>query len=142
MLKGIPVIISPELMQVLMEMGHGDEIVLADGNFPAAACAKRLIRSDGHGIVEMLEAILKFFPMDKSVERPTAVMSILPSEKTPDVWHRYEETIKRHEEHFADFERVERFAFYERAKNAFAIIATSDQAYKGNLILKKGVIRE
>ncbi|MFC5653797.1 RbsD/FucU family protein [Paenibacillus solisilvae] len=142
MLKGIPRIISPKLMKTLMEMGHGDEIIFADGNFPAAACAKRLIRSDGHLITELLKAIIPYFPLDKSVDHPVIVMSLLPGDKEPEVWGEYRGIIKKHNDSFADFEYVERFSFYERSKNAFAVVATSDQSFKGNMILKKGVVRD
>lgn len=142
MLKGIPTIISPDLIKILMEMGHGDVIVPADGNFPAATCAKRLVRCDGHGIVELPDAILRLFPLDKSSERPTAVISVLPTEQKPEVWFKYGQMIANYEGKFTDFEQMERFEFYERTKKAFAVVATSDQAYKGNLISKKGVIRE
>lgn len=117
MLKNIPTLMSPELMKIIMEMGHGDEIVLADGNFPAASVAQRLIRCDGHGVPEILEAVLKFFPLDEYVERPVALMSVVPGDKTkPTIWAEYRAIIKESSEKCADFEFVERFAFYERAK--------------------------
>ena len=78
MLKGIPSIISPDLMKVLMEMGHGDEIVLADGNFPSASHAQRLIRCDGHGVPELLTAIMQFFPLDTYVDNPVSLMAVVP----------------------------------------------------------------
>jgi L-fucose mutarotase len=141
MLKGIPPIISPELMKTLMEMGHGDEIVLADGNFPAVANAKRLIRCDGHNVIDILTAIMPFFPLDHFVDRPAAVMAPATGDARPVVWDKYHQSIQQHERTFADFDYVERFAFYERARQAFAIVATSDTASKANLILKKGVVR-
>jgi L-fucose mutarotase len=141
MLRGIPSILSPELMKTLMEMGHGDEIILADGNFPAASHAKRLIRSDGHGIPQLLEAIIPFFPLDHAIECPAVVMSLLPGDPTPEVWETYRTLIKPYESRFTEFGFEERFSFYERALKAFAIVATGDQAFKGNLILKKGVVR-
>jgi L-fucose mutarotase len=142
MLKNIPAVISPELMRIIMEMGHGDEIVLADGNFPAAGVAHRLIRCDGHGVPEILEAVLKFFPLDEYVEKPVALMSVVPGDKTkPTIWAEYRKIIKESGEKFTDFEFVERFAFYERAKKAYAIVATSEGALYANIILKKGVIR-
>ncbi|WP_284639368.1 RbsD/FucU family protein [Paenibacillus silviterrae] len=142
MLRGIPPIISPQLMQVLMEMGHGDEIVLADGNFPAASLAKRLIRCDGHVIKDLLEAVIPYFPLDYAVERPAAVMSLRDTEHPPGIWEQYRTILQTGHADFVDFEYVERFEFYNRAKEAFAVIATSDQAFKGNLILKKGVVRK
>ncbi|MGA2679096.1 MAG: L-fucose mutarotase [Sedimentisphaerales bacterium] len=141
MLKNIPAIISPDLMKTLMEMGHGDEIVLADGNFPAASVAQRLIRCDGHGVCEILEAVLKFFPLDQYVERPVALMAVVPGDKTkPTIWEEYRKIIKASGEKFSDFEFVERFAFYEKAKKAYAVVASGEKALYANIILKKGVL--
>lgn len=141
MLKYIPGILSPELLKVLMEMGHGDEIVIADGNFPAASIAQRLIRADGHGVPPVLEAILKLFPLDIYVPQPVALMQVVPGDtvKTP-IWDQYRKILKDSGEKFTDFEHVERFAFYERAKKAFAVIATGESALYANIILKKGVV--
>jgi len=143
MLKGIPKIISPELIKVLMEMGHGDEIVISDGNFPAAECARRLVRADGHNVPELLDAILKFFPLDPYVENPVSLMAIVSGDtvKTP-IWEVYRQIVKKHNSEFKDFENVERFEFYERAKAAFAIVATGEPALYANIILKKGVVVE
>jgi len=128
-------------MKILMEMGHGDEIVLADGNFPAASIAQRLIRCDGHGVCELLEAILKFFPLDIYVDKPVALMSVVPGDdKKPKIWGDHHAIIKKSGEKFTDFEFVERFAFYERAKKAYAIAATSERALYANVILKKGIL--
>lgn len=136
MLKGIPNIISPELLKILMEMGHGDEIVLADGNFPAAANAERLVRSDGHNVPELLDAILKFFPLDQYVEKPAGLMGVVPGDNTkPTIWNEYKEIIKKHEKDFKDFAFIERFSFYERAKKTFAIVATSEKAIYANITL-------
>ncbi len=141
MLKNVPPILSPELMKVLMEMGHGDEIVIADGNFPAASVARRLLRSDGHGVPELLEAVLKFFPLDIYVEQPVALMAVVPGDKTqPTIWETYRSLVKNSGERFSDFEFIERFAFYERAKQAYAVVATSEKALYANVILKKGVL--
>ncbi|MFF2446638.1 L-fucose mutarotase [Neobacillus sp. NPDC058068] len=143
MLKGIPKIISPELMKVLLEMGHGDEIVLADGNFPAASCASRLIRCDGHGIIELLDAILKFFPLDTYSENPVSLMQVVEGDPaTPTIWKDYRSAIKKYDQDFTSFEMVERFAFYERSKKAFAIVATGESALYANILLKKGVVVE
>ena len=142
MLKHIPPILSPELTHVLMEMGHGDEIVLADGNFPAASVAQRLVRCDGHGVPELLEAVLRFFPLDQYVEQPVALMSVVPGDSTkPSIWATYRSILGESGETFSDFEFVERFAFYERAKGAYAVVATSEIALYANIILKKGVIK-
>ena len=140
MLKGIPSILSPELLKILMEMGHGDEIVIADGNFPAATIAQRLIRSDGNMVPEILEAVLMFFPLDKYVPKPVALMQLVPGETyKPHIWDTYRAICKK-QEFFTDFESVERFAFYERAKKAYAVVATSETALYANIILKKGVV--
>ena len=143
MLKGLPSIISPKLMKILMEMGHGDEIVLADGNFPAASNAQRLVRCDGHGIPELLDAILKFLPLDIYVDKPVALMELVPGDDyDPVIWDKYEEIVGKYDEEHTDFEHVERFDFYERSRNAYAIVATSEQALYANVILKKGVVEE
>ncbi|QTH44680.1 L-fucose mutarotase [Cohnella sp. LGH] len=143
MLKGISSLISPELLKILMEMGHSDEIVLADGNFPAASHARRLIRADGHGAPELLDAILELFPLDQYVDKPVALMQVMPGDtvETP-IWNAYGEIIEARTGLTAPFEEVERFAFYERAKNAYAIVATGEGALYANLILKKGVIAD
>jgi L-fucose mutarotase len=140
MLKNIPEVISPELMKTLMEMGHDDEIVLADGNFPAASIAKRLIRCEG-GVPELLEAVLKFLPLDQYVEHPVALMAVVPGDNVkPTIWDQYRKIIKASGEKFTDFEFVERFAFYERAKKAYAVVACGEKALYANIILKKGVL--
>lgn len=137
MLKGIPSILSPDLLKVLMEMGHSDEIVIADGNFPAASHSQRLIRCDGHDIPELLEAILQLFPLDTYVKQPMALMAVSPEDDfIPEIWDEYKKIAK------VDMELMERFDFYERAKSAYAIIATGEKALYANLILKKGVITE
>lgn len=140
MLKGIPDIISPELLKILDEMGHGDEIVIGDGNFPAASNAKRLVRLDGHGVPEILEAILKLVPLDPYVDSPVMLMQVTPGDDTdPIIWKDYERIVK---EQSGDFKmsEIERFAFYERARNAYAIVATGETALYANIILKKGVV--
>jgi len=141
MLKGIPTILSPDLMKVLMEMGHGDEIVLADGNYPAASNASRLVRADGHGVPELLEAILKFFPLDYYVEHPVALMDVVPGDTyKPPLWKQYKAIVRKYDKR--PFEYIPRFDFYERAKKAYAIVATGERARYANVILKKGVVVE
>lgn len=142
MLNGIPKILSPELLKILMEMGHSDEIVLADGNFPAVSHAQRLVRCDGHGVPELLDAIMQLFPLDQYVEKPAALMQVVPGDpaETP-IWGEYKAIIAQHSGLEEPFEEVERFAFYERAKKAYAIVATGESAIYANLILKKGVIK-
>ena len=142
MLKGIPKILSPELLKILMEMGHGDEIVLADGNFPAASLAKRLVRCDGHGVPELLYAILHLFPLDDYVDAPVVLMAVAAGDTapTPAIWGTYAGILEKHGG--AQVEHMERFAFYERAKAAYAVIATGESAIYANVILKKGVVKE
>lgn len=142
MLKGIPAILSPELLKILMEMGHGDELVIGDGNFPAASTAKRLIRCDGHNVPDLLDAILKFFPLDAAVDAPVALMAVAAGDPQPDIWSKYQRIVdSRHGRH-ASIEQVERFAFYDRARAAYAIVATGEKALYANIILKKGVVTE
>ena len=141
MLKLIPSILSPELLKVMMEMGHGDELVIADGNFPAASIAQRLVRLDGHGIPDILEAMLKFYPLDTYVQRPVGLMAVTPGDPyKPVIWEEYKQIIAACREPFKDFEYIERFEFYERAKKAYAVIATGESALYANIILKKGVV--
>lgn len=142
MLKGIPKILSSELFKVLMDMGHGDEIVISDGNFPASTCAQRLVKCDGHGVPELLDAILQFLPLDIYVEKPAALMEVVKGDTVvPVIWDKYEEIINKHKPDFSGFEYVERFAFYERAKKAYAVVLTGESALYANIILKKGVVK-
>jgi len=141
MLKKIPRMLSQELLKILMEMGHGDEIVIADGNFPSASIAQRLIRLDGLGTCVVLEAVLKFFPLDIYVDKPVGLMQVVPGDKVkPVIWKEYKKIIKSSGEKFNDFEFIERFDFYERAKKAYAVIATSELALYANILLKKGIV--
>jgi L-fucose mutarotase len=139
MLKNISPILSPELLKTLMEMGHGDELVIGDGNFPSASIAQRLIRADGHGVPELLDAILKLFPLDTYAESPLALMDNADSENRPEIWAKYYEIVVANEGE-KKIELVERFAFYERAKKAYAIVATGETAIFANIIIKKGVV--
>lgn len=141
MLKGIDPIISPELLKILCEMGHGDEIVIADANFPGVTCAKRLIRADGHGGEKILEAVLTLFPLDRVADKNAFLMAV--SEKdipNPPIWNEYEKIIKSYEYDNVKIVKLERFDFYERAKNAFAVIQTGEKALYANIILKKGTL--
>ena len=144
MLKGIPKIIPPELLKILCEMGHGDTIVIADGNFPAESMGKnaKVIRCDGHGGVEMIDAILQLFPLDTYVEKPVSLMAVVPGDtvETP-IWDEYKRIISKYDDRGADIvANIERFDFYEKAKEAYAIIATGEGALYANVILQKGVI--
>ena len=142
MLKNIPPIISPDLMKVLMEMGHGDEIVLADGNFPATSLTDNLVRCDGLEIPNLLEAVLHFFPIDTYVRHPVQLMAVVQGDSVkPEIWNEYEEIIYRQTKLKIPFEYMDRFSFYERAKQAFAVVATSEKEQYANIILKKGVVK-
>ena len=141
MLKLIPNILSPELLKVLMEMGHGDELVIADGNFPSSSVAQRLVRLDGIAIPQILEAVLKLFPLDTYTEKPVSLMAVTPGDNVkPVIWEEYKKIIKESREPFSEFDYIERFAFYERAKKAYAVVATGELALYANIILKKGVV--
>jgi len=143
MLKGIPDIISPELLKILHEMGHGDDLVIGDANYPAASNARNLVRADGHGVPELLDAILTLFPLDDFVPHPVALMQVVAGDKTvPVIQDEIRKVVAKHEaKGDALVEQVERFAFYERAKKAFAIVATTEKKLYGCMIIKKGVIR-
>lgn len=138
MLKGIPGCIPPKLMEVMMRMGHGDELVFADADFPADTCGRLVIRADGMGLETLLEAVLQFYPLDPFVEIPVAIMAPVGDAVVSDAVLRARDIIRRYEPAFADYEYVERFAFYERAKGAFAVVITGEA--DGNVILKKGVV--
>ncbi|MBP3936933.1 MAG: fucose isomerase [Clostridia bacterium] len=144
MLKNIPAILSPELLKVLCEMGHSDRLVIADGNFPAESIGKNaiVIRADGHSATAMLDAILTVFPLDTYVEKPVNLMQVMPGDKveTP-IWDEYKAIIAKHDERGADtVGDIERFEFYRQAREAYAIIATSEKALYANVMLQKGVI--
>ena len=146
MLKGIPKIISPELLKVLSEMGHSDRIVIADGNFPAQSMGKNaiVIRADGHGIPELLDAILTVFPLDTYTDKPAVLMQLMDRDvgrvETP-IWDEYKKIISKHDDRGADaLGNIDRFDFYEEAKKCYAIIATGESAIYANIMLQKGVI--
>lgn len=145
MLKGISPVISPDLLKALAEMGHGDELVIADGNFPCHSVGKNavVIRADGHGVPEMLDAILKLIPLDTYTEKPVALMEVVKGDTcgTPEIWKTYEEILTKYEPEHHNIDYTERFAFYERAKGAYLIIATGEKAIYANILLKKGVVK-
>lgn len=146
MLKGIPQILSPELLKVLCEMGHSDRLVISDGNFPAESMGKDaiVIRCDGHGVPEILDAILQVMPLDTYVEKPVNLMQVMAGDdvETP-IWDTYKEIIAKHDERGEKVVgNIERFKFYEEAKTAYAIIATSEKALYANVMLQKGVVVE
>jgi L-fucose mutarotase len=141
MLKGISPVISPELLRILDEMGHGDEIVFGDANFPHESMGQITVRADGHTITKLLDAILPLFPLDTFVDEPVALMEVVPGDEQgePDVWGEYRTIIEKYEPG-KRIEFMERFAYYERAKKAYAIVATGERERYANLLLKKGVI--
>ena len=144
MLKGIPKILSPELLKILAEMGHSDRLVISDGNFPAESIGKNAIvlHCDGHGVPEFLDAILKVFPLDSYVEHPVNLMEIMPGDsvETP-IWDNYKKIVSMYDERGdAAVGHIERFAFYEEAKTAYAIIATGESALYANIMLQKGIV--
>ena len=142
MLKGISPIISPELLYTLHVMGHGDEIVLADAHFPADSLHENAIRADGLKIQDLLAGILPLFEIDVYVDDPIAMMeAVLGDTLDPAVEESYLIPINRHFPDAPKIKQIDRFAFYERAKNAFAIVITGELAKYGNIIIKKGVIQ-
>ena len=145
MLKGIPKVLSPELLKVLCEMGHSDRLVIADGNFPSESIGKnaKVIRCDGHGVPELLEAILTVFPLDTYVETPVSLMQVVPGDNVETlIWDEYKEIITKHDERGEKaIGQTERFAFYEETKTAYAIIATGESALYANIMLQKGVVK-
>lgn len=141
MLKGISPLISPELLKILDEMGHGDEIVLADANFPSASMGTRVVRADGIGANALLDAVLRLFPLDQYDESNFVLMEVVPGDpvETP-IWNSYRETLQKYEPN-ACMHTMERFAYYELAKSAYCIVATGETAQYANIILKKGVVK-
>ena len=146
MLKGIPKLLSPELLKVLCEMGHSDRIVIGDGNFPAETMGKnsRVIRYDGQDIPALLDAILTVFPLDTYVDTPVSLMELMERDRgvveTP-IWDEYKRIVAKHDARGAEaVGNIERFAFYEEATKAYAIVATSEGAVYANIMLQKGVV--
>jgi L-fucose mutarotase len=141
MLKKIPKALSPQLVKTLMEMGHGDEIVLGDANFPSCSMSPNVIRADGLSGTCLLKAILELFPLDTYTEHPVILMEVVPGDDyKPEIWEDYREILLASGEP-CSIGYLERFAFYDRAKTSFAVIATGEEALYANIILKKGVVR-
>ena len=148
MLKGIPGILSPELLKVLCEMGHSDVLVIGDGNFPVPGMKRDntiVIRMDGHGVPEILDGILQVFPLDAYVEHPVNLMELMPRDvgkiEVP-IWDEYKKIVAKYDERGADaVGTIERFQFYRETKEkAYCIIATSEKAVYANVMLQKGVV--
>lgn len=140
MLVGISPLVGPELLATLCRMGHGDELILADAHFPGENLGPPVLRADGLEIAALLDGILPLFALDQYVPTPLAMMAaVAGDELDPAVEHSYRDVIDKHWPGTPAMERVERFAFYDRARSAFTIVMTGDTAKYGNLILKKGV---
>jgi L-fucose mutarotase len=140
MLIGISPLISPDLLAVLHRMGHGDEIVLADAHFPGETYGQRVLRADGVKIVDLLDAILPLFALDTYVESPLIMMAVVAGDQADrSVEVSYRLTIDKFWPNTPAIQRIDRFEFYDRAKQAFAVLMTGETAKYGNIILKKGV---
>ena len=146
MLKGIPSVLSPELLKVICEMGHSDRIVIADGNFPVESVGRnaKVVRLDGHGVPEILDAILQLFPLDAYEKTPVTLMQLMDRDvgkiETP-IWDTYREIVAKHDERGASaIGQIDRFKFYEEAEKAYCIVATGEKAVYANVMLQKGVV--
>ena len=140
MLKGISPLFSPELLAALYRMGHGDELVLADAHFPGDSVNKVVIRADGLKIADLLDAILPLYALDNYVDDPVVMMACVPGdEPDPEVEADYQAAITRHAPDSPAIQYIERYAFYDRAKTASAVVMTGETRKYGNIILKKGV---
>ena len=151
MLKGIPTILSPELLKVLDEMGHTDEITIADGNFPGHSFGKPVIRLDGHGVPEILDAILHVMPLDTYPDKdgvmhaPCTLMALEPNDvgkvETP-IWDEYKNIVKKYDDRGADaFEEINKWKFYDQTREkSCAVIMSTETAIYANIILRKGVV--
>lgn len=142
MLRNIPPILSPDLLLALAAMGHGDDIVIADANFPAESSGVPCIRLDGISATDALEAILSLLPLDSFVPDPALVMQVVGDPTAvPEVVGEFQSIIDRVADNPAKIQSLERFAFYDRASDAFAVVQTGERRLYGNIILKKGVIK-
>lgn len=145
MLKNIPAVLSPELLKTLCEMGHGDTVVIADGNFPAESVGRtgKVIRLDGHGVPEILDAVLKLMPLDHVPEKPAILMAVSAGEdvETP-IWEEYNDILLKHGYSADKIGTVERQSFYDISRRAYAVVATGETALYANILLQKGVVTE
>jgi L-fucose mutarotase len=142
MLKGIHPVVSPDLLKCLAEMGHGDEIVLADAHFPGHALVSRCLRADGVRIPVLLDGIIPLFELDSYAE-PLIMMAAVPGDMLdPKVEASYLAAIRRHAPQAPAALRIGRQAFYDRAARAYAVVMTGELAKYGNIMLKKGVTPE
>jgi L-fucose mutarotase len=140
MLIGISPLVGPDLLATLSRMGHGDELVLADAHFPAESIGRRVLRADGLRIADLLDGILPLFAIDSYVQDPIAMMAAVEGDRVdPAVHARYRAVIERHHPHARPTVFLPRFAFYDRARQAFAVVATGETATYANLLIAKGV---
>ncbi len=147
MLKGVPTCISPELLKVLAEMGHGDKIVIGDANFPAASIANAKkhinIRCDGHKATDIMESILQLFPLDEFVPKPVTIMDKMEMHRdlACPVWDSFEKIVAKYDSRGADaVGYIDRQSFYELAKDAYAVVSTTETAFYACVILQKGCL--
>lgn len=141
MLRDIDPILSPDLLHILRAMGHGDELVIADANFPATSTGQRITRLDGLEATRILQAVLSVMPLDNFVSDPALTMQMVEDPSaTPPVVALFQDIINDVADHPAQIQSLERFAFYQRAKSAFAVVQTGEQRLYGNIIVKKGVV--
>ena len=141
MLKGISPILTPELLKIIAEMGHGDELVIGDGNFPAQSMGKRCVRADGHSAIEVMDAILALLPLDQFVDAPMTLMAPAPGamDGDPPIWREVDALLEKHQPG-VKCEAIDRFAFYDRARAAYVTVATGETALYACFILKKGCV--
>ena len=138
MLKGISPLLSSDLVRVLMDMGHGDEIVLANANFPAHSRAKRLIKADGINLTDLLDAILQYFPLDSNVTENAFVLGVPQGDSEPAIWSEFEKSLESVND--KGLTRISKDDFFARAANAFAIVASGETRLRSNIIIRKGVV--
>ena len=141
MLKGISPLLSPDLLRILAEMGHGDELAIGDANFPAQSMGQRCVHMEGLGGVALLDAILSLLPLDTFVEAPVNLMQVAPGtmDGEPPIWKDFAATVEKHQPGTRTGQ-IERFAFYDRARKAYACVATGERSLYACIILKKGVL--
>lgn len=139
MLNGIPALLTPELLKVMMEMGHGDELVLADGNYPLNAHPDRVIRLDGHGVCEILQAVLPLFPLDRMRDDPVLLTQQPSGQPEPPIWKQYRGIIRKSAGDIA-LTPITNIDFYARTRKSTVLVTTSETALYANLILVKGVV--
>lgn len=139
MLKNIPSNLSPELVSIMMKMGHGDELVIGDGNFPGHALNDCVVRADGQGVEALLDSILTLLPLDPYSDWQVGLMSTVEGDPTPTIWKSYNDILSNRADDY-NIRYFERFEFYEQTRDAFAVVISSETALYGNIILKKGVV--